>query len=342
MGVNFSNFIGTNENCYSKVIAQTFVLSEEFRNLFLALVNSKIKKSQVILDLNDNISEILIDSDIDGNGRLDINIKFESGKSLGIENKKWAILQKNQLQRYSDSLKKQNEPYILILLSPKHYKLPVDSEPKNLSNGEFIQINYSEIEKISLDIAHKTNDSFKKKYFENLNEYIGGLIVKPFNTNEIQSFLNYGSGIKKIYQILNDLKTDTEKIENWRNQYVLVGRMINNNYCFFGFRMDSNWYYQEALINNNPELIFYVKDIEDDANQAKLNNDSLRTFFTNQKDDIIKNYNCSVDFYNRKKNNECRLAIRKSLVDFNGKDIDKICLWFGEVLEFMNQLPEKI
>lgn len=345
MGVNFSSFIGTNENSYSKVIAQTFALSEEFRTQFISLVNKRKDKSNiqpVLIDPKDEITEVLIDSDIDGNGRPDIFIKYENGNCLAIENKKWAGLGKNQLQRYSDSLEGQKDPFILIFLSPKHYKIDSSSKPIGQVIGEFAHINYADIEKICRNISQNTNDPFTKVYFDNLNEYIGGLIVKPFDSNEIQSFLYYGSGERKIIHILNDLKFDIEKIENSNSQYILVRRIINNNRCFFGFRMDNNWYYKAPLLNGKPELIVYVKDVDIDINNAKINNNNLERFFNSNKDLIQKNFNCNIDFYARKKNNECRLAIRKSFEDFNGLEVDKINLWFNDVLDYLKQLPIKI
>lgn len=329
------NFLGENETSYSKAIAQTFSLSEDFQKQFKNLINSK-HSNQLIKEMtSDEVSKVILENNFDGNkDRIDILFELKNEFQIGIENKRWANLQKEQLFRYQAKLVEMDHPYILVFLAPKNYVLLDSEKPQNSKKGVFVQINYAEIHTICKQILDHANDSFTKNYFTSLLNLIGDLVMKPINSQEINSLMHYKSAERKIMQIIIDIKDDKAIIEKNPN-YILINQYINNQSCYVGFRLSKEWYYDEPLLNGLPEAIFYVKDINSDSASASANNMKLYNVFEDCKLEIKTRFACDVNYYNRKRANECRLVIRKSFSDFENKDPEDMSKWFKDVKEYI-------
>lgn len=335
--MNMKNIFGENESSYSKAIAQTFLISEEFKKLFVNLVNSKHDNQLIKGMTSDEVIKVILENNFDGNkDRIDILFEFKNELHIGIENKRWALLQKAQLTRYWDRFEEMKHPYILVFLAPKKYNLLDSEKPKVTKKGVFVQINYNEIYDICKKILDQSQDSLTKNYFTSLLNFAGELIMQPLNSQEINSLIYFKNAEKKVVQIIKEINVDNSFIEKNPN-YILTNQNINSQSCFLGFRLGRQWYYDEPLIKDLPEIIFYVKDIESDSAIADTNNKKLNDVFTTCRNELETQFECKVNYYDRKRVNECRLAIRKALSDFEYKDPDDICKWFNDIREYMKQ-----
>jgi len=334
--LNFGNIYGSNEDAYSKIMAQTFIISEKFRSKFIALINSKHSDDKIKCLSAEDLSSVSLEKSFYNLGRLDISFELQSGMNIGIENKKWAGLQPNQLERYKEAFENIGQPYILVFLSPRNYALGANDKPKNLIKGVFVEVNYSEIYLICQQIVSEAHNELEKRYFSCLINFLGGVTLKPLTSLEIESLKSYFEAKNKIVNILREAKNDKEIIEDTAN-YLLSSRNIKDNICYFGFRFGTQWYYDQPLSKNSAEMIFYVKDTETNSENANKKNLLLERLCSAHKSEIIKIFDCQVDYYVRKRDNECRFAIRKSLLDFENKDIGEPINWLLDVLQYMTQ-----
>lgn len=158
--------------------------------------------------------------------------------------------------------------------------------------------------------------------------------MKPFTLKEIDSLLCFKSAEKKMMQVMQDVNMGSSYIENNSN-YILKCWAVKGHFCFYGFRFDTQWYYKVPLLNEKPEIIVYLKDIEQDISKADSKNKHVYSVYDNCKAQLEKKFECKVNYYKRKRANECRLAIRKSLEDFENQDIDELTKWFAGILKFM-------
>lgn len=339
--LNFQNIYGNNEDAYSKIIAQTFMISDNFRKGLIELINTK-HNDKKIADLSTaDLCRVSLENSFGPLGRLDILFELQNGLNIGIENKKWAALQEHQLKRYKSAFEAIGQPYILIFLSPKNYSLGEGDRPQNLNKGVFVQINYGEIFSICQQILSESSTDFEINYLTSLQNFLEGVTLMPLNNLEIDSLKFYYTAKNKILNILKEVNKNKEYIEDTAN-YLLSSRNINSNLCFYGFRFGTGWYYNDALLNNNAEIIFYIKDVEANIEEAKRKNLMLEQFYVKNMDKMESMFGGSIDYYVRKRKNECRLAIRRSLLDFEGKEIEEPIKWLSQVIQYMETaLPEK-
>jgi len=334
--MNFNSFLGSSEASYSKVIAQTFILSGEFRKRLLEQMNRKHDNDIIKQMTKEDVLNVVLEKNFDGNGeRIDIFFELQNGLMIGIENKKWAMLQPKQLIRYQEAFEKLNQNYILVFLAPKNYALPPSEKPRNLKKGVFIEIDYVELDEICRTIVLNTKEELETNYFVSLKNFIGDLIMQPLNLSEINSLINFSSADKKINQIMDDLEFEYgfEKNANYRLGY----KIINGQVCYYGFRFGTQWYYKESLLNDQPELIFFIKDIEPDFSNATKSNEKISEFYKKHNVILKNQFLCEADYYQRKRANECRLVIRRSLADFENKDVSDVIQWFKGIEDFMKQ-----
>lgn len=335
--LNFDIFFGSSEESYSKIIAQTIVFSEKFRKSFIKLINTKHDNKDIKNLLNNkiDINNIVLEYDFEALGRIDIFIELEDSLNIGIENKKWAKLQYDQLKRYNDALEKKNTPYVLIFLSPENYYLNNSDKPINLSKGVFVEVNYKEILNICQHISNKTKNSLEKNYFNSLINFIKEVTMEPFNLDEIKSLTTFYKARRKMINILNNIKRNDENIEETAN-YMLCRREINKFICYFGFRYGTDWYYNVPLLNENAEMIIFVKDVEKDEKIAKENNERLKNINNKFiKEEVYKGIDSK--YFERKTYNECRFAFRKSLKEYENKDVGSCIKWFQDIMGILEK-----
>lgn len=314
----FSNTWGTDEKNYSSIIAQTLGLSKPFRSFFEAKLGIK--------NLVSEITSIETEKPLSGSEKIDIFVIYDDGRMvIGIENKKWARLQPRQLHRYAEALKRKGDNYKLLFLSPSSYVLSEIDKPDGL-----VTISYKEI--IEWVKYLRIDYEFENAYWKYLLSFIEEMEMKPFEADEIKSLLYYSVCLKKMDSILNELRKDSDPpIENSTGNFKLFSRKMNGFFIYIGMRFGKNWYYNDNLLNNSPECLIYIKDIWNDSEQAD-NNMSVKSIYSKLK--IEKDLQSEkIDFYPRKSGNECRLAIRHSLQDFENKNISDVIYWFNKTIE---------
>lgn len=324
----FSKVWGVKETRYSGIIGQTFGLSASFNSFFQERLGIQDKAIEIVsVETEKSLGEL---------GQIDIFLNYDNGLVVGMENKKWAGLRPQQLIRYDEALKiESKDNYKLVFLAPSTYSLRDNEKPDFL-----IIIRYKEIIDWINSLAVK--DDFESNYLQYLLKYIEVLEMSPLNEGEIRSLLYYAKSIKKLDAILSDLREENEgTIENNAN-YKLFYRNIDNILTYTGFRFGTDWYYNDALINNLPECIIYIKDIWSDNKEKTVQNEKIKTIYEILRGDtdlntIILNYYEPVS-----KKDECRVAIRTSLSDFEGKDISEIINWFRVMFEKLKEANNKI
>lgn len=331
-----SYFLGiwrTKEKAYSALIAQTLVLSKSFREF----LEEQLRIEKGKLSLNSIETERVLSNEA---GRIDVYIECENGLVIGIENKKWAGLQDNQLHRYAKALQKQSNNYRLIFLAPTKYFLPEEWKPENLFIITYKQV----IDWIRIKQSNFEKNDFEKTYFDQLLAYLEDLEMKPLQDKEIESLLHYFSCEKKLRAILEELKEKDEYIEFSGGRFMLFSRFkkeYDNIPFYVGFRFGKkNWYYKDNLLNNSPECLVYIKDIWDDSEQEQKNNIVRDTYEKLKKETSLEKDGSRLDYYPRKGKEECRLAIRRSLSNFQDKDLSEIITWFkNTILLLEDYLP---
>ena len=248
-----------------------------------------------------------------------------------IENKKWAGLQPSQLIRYHESIRHRNSGnHRLVFLGPSNYKLPDSEKPEGL-----VVISYKDLIKW-IDEEYVETDSCEREYLEHLKSYFEAVEMKPFSKDEVQSLVYFSGAEKKMMEVVRQLSDDfgTLKKPQPAKGNFLLGHLSRDNFSmYYGIRYGSEWYFKEPLLENSPELIVYLKDTWDDVDQEKYNL-KLNYIYNNIPKDP-KHFR--IDHYPRKGKDECRLAIRKPLIDFEGKDISEILKWFRSMIVLLLQ-----
>jgi len=143
--------MGSQETKHSNTIAWFLDPSKNHKlnSLFFKEFIKQLFKGKKIPDYISAIDDIKIKTEEDvpeagnrGKGRIDILIISESKKFvICIENKVWAGLSRDQLDRYYDYIKKEYSEYkpIFVLLSPTGKEVP-DAKSKNPK--EWISVSY--------------------------------------------------------------------------------------------------------------------------------------------------------------------------------------------------------
>lgn len=325
----YQDLWGSNETIYSAFIAQTIFLCPKF-NRYL--------KEKCGIPIETEMIRIVTEEVFNPKDRIDIFIEYE-GFLLGIENKKWAGLQSDQLLRYFNSIMKASEQRQvgkkpesrLLFLAPSRYHLPSDQAPKGM-----IKIDYRQI--IDFFKNYKLENEFETRYVESAIEFLEVLEMKGISQEEIEA-LQYAPKInnlnRKLKQILLDLRNTGNgdgPIETSSNNYLLFFQRINSYYCYIGFRFSMDWYCDQPLLNGKAECIVYVKDIWDEQQQEEFNK-NLKERFHSLREEVEKlDFNNDVNIYDRKKQNECRIVIRRNLSDFANSELSEVVQWFSNII----------
>ena len=336
----FQGLWGGNETTYSAIIAQTMFLLPEF--------NSFIKEKCDIPN-DAEMTKIVTEEVLASDDRIDIFAQYDDRETsyiLGIENKKWAALQPNQLQRYADSLQKRAQEGTkgrLLFLGPSRYRLSETDKPKS-EKVPMKQINYQEM--IDFFKSYSPSSDFATAYCKHLIEYLEVLEIKAITQEELDSIAavplidSFTTKTRTILEDIRDKEIDG-KIEDQKNNYRLFPRKSGPFPVYIGFRFSSDWYCDAPLLNNRPECIIYVKDIWEEKEAAHYNSE-LAGIFPALKEEI-SNLGASNDiqFFERKKQDECRIMIRRSLNELVNEDIGVATAWFKNVLEKLeSNLPK--
>lgn len=330
----FYKLFGNNEDGFSKAIGFTLSIHQELlENILREALNNIHYFGEIRKLINGSVVNIDFEKHLFSDGRIDIVLELDTGLIIGIENKKWAGLQFNQLQRYANALDKKNKPFLLIMLTPKEYTISNEDYPKCSRNGVFSHITYTMIYDECIKIKSNSKD-MQEIYYDALTKYFEEIVMKPFDIEQINSLKNRFEVWNKVKDILNEVNKLYNEIYNSKGTYIeesksysLSCKNIKGNICYYGFRYNKNWYYGDSLLNGVPEVLFYIKDTIKDVNEAKDQNDRLKFLYHELKNSKELNKIGILNYYERKNSSECRLALRKSLYDFEDKNPDFIIEW---------------
>jgi len=306
--------IGTSENSFSIVVAALITYNEEIKNLFLG-------KADFPKDLN--IIDITTEKCLDGiENRIDIFIEFEEGYILGVENKKWASFQNNQIERYaSTSYFKNKEKANIIILTPSRYDL---GEYKSILN-----LNYKQLIAI---IKECTNSDVNS----DIIEYLSEVELMPLTTDEITAQAFYSSGNKKLDSVLEELNNNENfQIENCEGVYKLFRKEIGRYAFYIGFRFGINnrFYLKEKLYNGKPECIIFLKELDENY----INDETAKNIWAKIEQNKQRiQLNDKIDLVHGK--GPVKVIIRKNIDEFIGDDLRKIVEWYRRIIKFLEEI----
>jgi len=259
----FYKLFGNNEDGFSKAIGFSFSTNQELLESVLKAALISVNYSGELEKLiNGSVVNVDFEKHLFTDGRIDITFELDTGLVVGIENKKWAGLQSNQLQRYADAFQKMNKPFLLLFLTPREYLISEEYYPLCSSEGAFSHITYPMIYQECLRLKSKST-GVEEVYFRSLIEYLEEIIMKPFDFDEINSLRSRYELWNKVKVIMNEVNKQFNEIFDSSGTYIeenrsysLSYRNINGYGCYYGFRYDCNWYFSEHLLNDSPEILF--------------------------------------------------------------------------------------
>lgn len=329
------------ELAYSGVLAQTLSLSTEYRRLFLHHVaqrvghpiNSELRHaaslSAVSIGTERNLGGLEDDS-----GRIDIYVEFPE-LVIGIENKKTAGLQANQLKRYETYLSQKREKYLLIFLAPSRYELP---EGTMSSPERFVKLSYKSLTDWTDEYLRRDGLSpFESCYFQEFCDFTGELEMKPLSHEELIALGRYKSSLE-AYKKIREIAAQLGRPESSRDYILVRKETIPGFPIYLGFRLTSDGYFNAPLLSDVGEVIAYVKDEEADSDVA----DKFGLIFEKDLANFgsANDINSKCEYFPRYGQDECRLAFRKSLVDFVGQDPSRITDWIHEKASSLQRILE--
>jgi PD-(D/E)XK nuclease superfamily len=324
----FSSVWKESELAYSGVLAQTLGLSSAYRHLFLSKLAELTEPSigsELRAAAESSVITIETEKYLGSLGRIDIFAEFGGAFTLGIENKKNAVLQENQLTRYDNYLRKKSVPFLLVFLAPSNYLLAI-KEVEHLRR--FVSLTYKVLNGWTNEYLIKgALSDLERHYFGEFNYFTGELEMKPLSNDEIGALIQH-----KVYRNAVNKLTDAMRIlgpvEQSEKGFVLVGREIFVGYSVYrGIRYDTEWYFGAPLLNGGAEAIAYVKDQENDSKKAEDVNHYLE--LEAEKTGYIESLKAQLEYYARIEPNECRLVLRRPLVDFGDQDASHAIEWMS-------------
>ncbi len=330
IGTEFRTVFGEGVEGYSKALSLTYMISAEFRDKFVKLLNSKHQNEKIAQWLTADVESVDLKHEFNKGEQIDLLITINSKQGrllLGIENKKTSGLQTEQLQRYKEQLEARGK-YVLVFLAPKKFLSDEKEKTIDLVNGVFIELNYSELHQMIHELA-SSEHSMEAKFFADLHKHLSKIVHRKV----------YQSARKKIDEILRRTKTegdtDIESDHSVHPNYRMVERKIGGFDCNYGFRFCNNMYYEAPLLNGEPEVIIYLKDKQTNAAQSIQYNQKVKLFYDKYRQKLMDEFDCEVNFYSPEQTRECRLSIRRSLFNYRGKKLDEVVNWLNATMHFI-------
>jgi hypothetical protein len=334
----FGEVWGERESAYSGVLAQTLALSPSYRRLFLLrlaeLAGASIRSPLIKAAAREGAVET--ESFMGDLGRMDLLVCFGEVLALGIENKIFAPLQEDQLVRYQHYLRNQNAHYFLIFIAPSAYKLS-EEELRKLERERLLPLSYKQLLDWTTEYLHQPGlVEFERRYFTAFCEFIGELEMKPLSNVDVSALLEhntYWSARKKVEEVIAKLG-NCEK----HGGFALVWKGDDPFPLLAGVRYsdsDPRSYLHFPLLEGQPEAIAYVKDCEKDSTKADHVNLHLEQC---AKNGYIESLGARLEYFPRRKSEECRLALRTPLAHFVEKDPAKILDWLARATTQLEEI----
>jgi hypothetical protein len=304
MANRIANIIGNNENAFSIAVALCLCYEKELFGWLLKKcgINDKCGIKEITTEKNLGSIE----------NRIDIYISLTNGFRIGIENKKWAVFQKDQIERYlSSSSFSDYSRSKLLVLTPSRYCFDNVELPASI-----VKVTYKEIINVL-----KLLPAPKNAILIDVIEYFSEVEMMPFSGQEIDAMRYFPSANSKFISVLESIRKDNDwGIENSPGQYKLFGREMGGYTFYYGFRFGNDWYIKYPLLNGTPECIIYLRKYSGSTNiieQLLIKN--------MEKFNLIKTGNEKMEILD----GDVRLMIRKNLGDFADHDLDDIAKWFS-------------
>jgi hypothetical protein len=345
----FARVWGESEEKYSRVLAQTLELSAGFRSLFLQKVSdiqslSGIARHQLRVAAECSVT-VKPEAHLGEFGRIDLLLNY-GALNIGIENKKAAELQENQLSRYEECLESLQLPYLLLFLAPSTYPRVGNDLKKQ---DQFAQIDYTQVRDWTTEYLRNHNLSqFEHRYFKEFLIFTAELEMKPFSNEEVSvlSTLRVACEARdKAVWIVSDLaKPSGNKLENHAEKmgFVLacIGDIAESLPVYAGFRffVDETGYFDAPLLRG-PEVLAYVTEVKrsQQGNRAY----SLLKQVANSPD-LIKSDPRLEYFPATSPGKQSVLAIRKPLAEFVGKESTEILNWLLDATAQLHKIQRCI
>ena len=143
------------------------------KEVFLKLFLKKINWPE-----DTKIHSVSLEKQANGQRRIDIFLQFQNGDIIGIENKPWAGLQKNQLSDYASFIDRQasDKKWSLVYLSNNEPSddggIGKEKKEELESVGKFVQLRYSTIIEWLEDCACKSKALIVRLFIEELAKFI--------------------------------------------------------------------------------------------------------------------------------------------------------------------------
>jgi hypothetical protein len=161
---DFLRFFKPGENKISEILAyfldpkRSHGQGDTFLKIFVESLRQQL--ADLTLSPEHSLRQIKCEFGIEQKRRIDLLMEFDSGFLLAIENKIWAMDQREQLRDYANYLqKKRNENYLLVYLSPYGRKPSSES------------ITDEDLEKLKGNKIHVM--SYREDFFGILDKWIG-------------------------------------------------------------------------------------------------------------------------------------------------------------------------
>jgi len=169
------DYLRTDEMGLSRCIGSLLDPTEKHgqKDVFLKLFLKKIDWSE-----DTKIHSVSLEKQANGQRRIDIYLQFKTGDIIGIENKPWAGLQKNQLSDYASFIDRKagDKKWSLIYLSNNEPSddggIGKEKKEELESEGKFIQLRYSTIIEWLEDCACKSKALIVRLFIEELAKFI--------------------------------------------------------------------------------------------------------------------------------------------------------------------------
>jgi len=169
------DYLRTDEMGLSRCIASLLDPTEKHgqKAVFLELFLEKIHWKG-----DTKIYSVSLEKQANGQRRIDIYLQFQNGDIIGIENKPWAGLQKNQLSDYASFIDRKagDKKWSLVYLSNNEPSddggIGKEKKEELESVGKFIQLRYSTIIEWLEDCACKSEALIVRLFIEELAKFI--------------------------------------------------------------------------------------------------------------------------------------------------------------------------
>ena len=226
---NVFDFLRTDEMGLSRCIASllnptgTHGQGSVFLKEFLARIDKSLPETRNVIWATTDMDEcqVTLETQANGQRRIDVYLKFKHGEVIGIENKPWAGDQENQLNDYADFIEKEtgNGRWLLVYLcngDPSTFSITKEKREALEKAGSFIWIDYEEIIEWLEFCANKAKASVVRMFIEELAKFIRIQINGDLDMSEEKEIRNLIIGsaknLESAFHVFNSIRSVKEEL----------------------------------------------------------------------------------------------------------------------------------